>query len=71
MKQIKFLKDLAKYFINNSITDFKVPKRILEIFNNNLTDKEKDKCRFYIYKCLTSIHRQLTIDEFKKLPPQF
>lgn len=66
MKQIKFLKDLTKYFQENPVKDFKTPKKILQIFDNNLTEKEQDKCRFWIYKCLTSIHKQLTIDDFKK-----
>ena len=66
MKFVKFFKDLSRYFIENSVNDFKMPRRILQILENNMTEAEKDKYRFYIYKCLTSIRKQLTIPEFLK-----
>lgn len=53
--------------MENPVNDFKMPKRILQMLENNMTDTEKDKYRHCFYKCNTSIHKQLTIDDFKQL----
>ena len=53
--------------MENSVNEFIMPKKMLNLLFNNMTETEQKKYRFYVYKCPTSIHKQLTIDDFMQL----
>lgn len=66
MKFVKFFRDLAKYLYKTDNLNYDHIKQILAIMLRNMTDKEKAQYNYYFFKCLSSIHKQLTIPEFIK-----